>query len=702
MWNSAGPLASPWGVVPLPSDLLLEVGVEELPAQVCPVALRQLEAKSAERLAEARLACAGIRVFGTPRRLALWARGVDDRQSDTTVVVRGPARAAAYDAEGRPTRAALGFAKSQGVDVAALVTETHAGREYVFVRRQEVGRPASEVLARLLPELVGQLEFPRTMRWGVGEFRFPRPIRWLVALWGSEVLPLTVAGVAAGRVTFGHRTLHPGPAEIPVPAAYLDVLRGIGVLADVDERRSRIWEGVAAAAAAVEALPRENPDLLEEVTHINEWPTAFVGRFDPAALTVPEPVLVTVMRVHQRYFPVQDARGQLRPFFAGVRNGGAHNLAGVVAGNEKVLAARFADARFFYDEDRKRALADRVGELASVGFAEGLGTLADKTARVGRLASWLADTVGMPPAAVVRAAALCKADRLTHLVYEFPELEGTMGAHYATCDGEPADVALAIAEHVLPRWAGDALPESPAGLVLAVADRLDTLTGHFLLGRAPSGSTDPLGLRRAAAALVRLLEASAWDLSLSAAIAQAAAGYPQLPGAPVGLADFLRTRLAGRLEELGFAHDIVDAVLAVGADRVADAVARCQALRAAVTADGWEDTVVAFRRAGNLARQGEPGGAVEPERLDTPEERQLWAALQGARAQARRALAATDYAGVLAATASLRASVDAMLTRVLAMDPDPAIRRNRLALLAGVAAIPSPVADLARLSGGER
>ncbi len=686
----------------MPSTLLLEIGVEELPAQICPLALAQLQSRGEQMLRELRLEFAATRVCGTPRRIALLVTGVADRQADSTVVVRGPARAAAFDREGRPTAAAAGFARGQGVAVEDLVAESHGGREYLFAKRRQDGRPAPEVLCLQLPVLVASLEFGRTMRWGSGEFRFPRPIRWLVALWGTEVLQLEVAGIAAGRTSYGHRTLHPGPVEIPAPEAYLDTLRAVGVLADVEERRARIRAGVAAAAQEVGCRPRENPELLDEVTQINEWPTAFVGRFDPAALSVPEPVLVTVMRVHQRYFPVQDDQGRLRPYFAGVRNGGEQNLAGVVAGNEKVLAARFADARFFYDEDRKAPLAARVAELVSVGFAEGLGTLADKTARLRRLAAWLADAAGVPAEAVVRAAALAKADRLTHLVYEFPELEGTMGAHYAACDGEAAEVAQAIAEHVLPRAAGDDLPQSPAGLVLAVADRLDTLVGHFLLGRAPSGSADPLGLRRAAAALIRLLEAAGWDVGLEAAIAQAAAGYSDLSGEPRGLEAFLRGRLAGRLEEAGFAHDIVDAVLAVGAGRVADAMARCQALGAAVTADGWEDTVVAFRRAGNLARQGQAGDGVSLELLQTQEERALWDALQSARTRAEQAAAARDYTGVLAATASLRAPVDAMLTRVLAMDPDLTIRRNRLALLAGVAAIPRAVADLSRLAGGER
>jgi glycyl-tRNA synthetase beta chain len=688
--------------VPVPEPLLLEIGVEELPARLCPLAMEQLLARGERLLAELRLEHAGAEVFGTPRRIALRVAAVADRQPDSEIAARGPARAAAFDAAGQPTPAALGFARSQGVGVGDLVTESAGGREYVFARRRQAGRPARDVLAEHLAGLVASLEFPRTMRWGSGDFRFPRPIRWLVALLGDQVLPFAIEGLEAGRTTYGHRTLHPGPVDIAAPDEYLERLRAASVLADVGERRRRIRDGIAAAVAAVGAAPRENPELLDEVTHINEWPTPFVGGFDPAALAVPEAVLVTVMRVHQRYFPVEDAAGRLRPHFAGVRNGGEENLAGVVAGNEKGLAARFADARFFYREDRERSLESRVPELTSVTFAEGLGTLRDKTDRLGRLAVWIAERVGAPVAPAARAATLCKADRLTHLVYELPELEGVMGAHYAGCDGEPPAVVEAIAEHVLPRFPGDALPGGAAGRVLAAADRLDTLVGHFLLGRAPKGSADPLGLRRAAAALIRILEAAGWDLSLAEATAYAREGYPELSGEPTGLGAFLEGRLAGRLEEQGLAHDIVDAVLAVGADRVADAAARCLALRGALAATEWEDTVVAFRRAGNLARQGEAGGSVVPGLFQTPEEGALWEALRAARAQADQAAARRDYTGVLAATAGLRQPVDALLTRVLAMDPDPAIRRNRLALLAGVAAIPRPVADLARLAGGDR
>ncbi len=682
---------------------LLEIGVEELPARFCAPALEQVKTKGEALLRELRLSSGVSRTYGTPRRLAWLVEGLSDRQADAETVARGPARAAAFDDEGKPTRAAEGFARSQGVPVTSLTVEGVGGREYVFARRTEAGLPTEIVLAKALPGLIASLDFPRTMRWGTGDFRFPRPIRWLVALLGAEVVPFDIEGLASGRTTYGHRTLHPGPVTLTRPEVYVEALREAHVLVDVDERRRTIWTGVAAAVQAVGGVPCPNGELLDEVTHINEWPTAFVGAFDAAALEVPEPALVTVMRVHQRYFPVEDTDGRLLPHFAGVRNGGAHNLAGVAAGNEKVLAARFADARFFYAEDRKHPLSALVGRLDTVVFAEGLGTLADKTARLVRLAGALARRVGADPAVVERAAHLCKADRLTHLVYEMPELEGTMGAYYAAADGEPDAVARAIGEHVLPRAAGGELPRTAAGQVLAVADRLDTLAGQFMAGRAPSGSADPLGLRRAGSVLVRILEDAGWDLPIAGAVREAEGGYPAGTGeAGALLPEFLAGRLRGRLEELGFRYDVVDAVLAAGTDRVADAVRRCRALTAAVGAAGWEDTVTAFKRAGNLARQGEPGAGVDPAALGHESGQALFAALGAAREAAGAALQAGDYAGVLAATATLRRPVDEFLTAVLVMDPDPAVRRSRLALLAAVAAIPATVADLGRLQGGER
>jgi glycyl-tRNA synthetase beta chain len=688
--------------------LLLEIGVEELPAALCPEAMAQLRQRGEGLLRAQRLDFGRTQALGTPRRLAWLVEGLAPRQRDAEVSARGPARTAAFDAAGQPTAAAVGFARAQGVPVTALTVGRVGEREYVFAHRREAGRPASLVLAQLLPELVASLQFARSMRWGTGDFRFPRPVRWVVALLGAAVIPCTVADLPAGRISQGHRSLHPDPLVVPAAADYVEVLRAAGVMVDRQERREAVRAGIAAAAAAVGGRVRPEPELLDEVTDLNEWPTAFAGAFDPAALRLPPEVLVTVMRVHQRYFPVEDAQGRLLPRFVGVRNGGREHLDTVVRGNERVLAARFADARFFYDEDARQTLAACAARLDGVAFAAGLGTMADKAQRLAALASRLGETLGADVDTVSRAALLCKADRLTHLGAELPELEGIIGAHYAARDGEPPPVVAAIGEHVLPRAAADgALPATAAGRALALADRLDTLAGNFLLGRQPRGGADPLGLRRAAGACIRLAEAAGPAFALRPAVAWAVQGYAGLlpeataaaPRAVAELTEFLRGRLEARLAELGHRPDVIDAVLAAGDDPVADVLARCAALSGSLGGSGWADTVTAFKRAGHLARQGDAGDGVDPSLFRHPTEEALWRALTAARAAAAAAASRRDHAGVLEATAGLRQPVDAFLTEVLAMDPDPAIRRNRLALLAGVAAVPACVADLGRLSG---
>ncbi len=688
---------------------LLEIGVEELPASFCAPAMEQLRLRGEGLLQELRLPFAGSRTLGTPRRLAWIVEGMGE-QPDAEIVVRGPARAAAFDPDGKPTRAAEGFARGQGCSVGDLLVEVRGGKEYVFARRTEVGRPVAEVLGPALPGLIASIEFPRTMRWGTGDFRFARPVRWLVALWGETVVPFGIGEVRSDRISFGHRTLHPGPIPLHSAEEYEGALASASVLVDPAARRIRIWEGLRQVAAEVGGIVRPNEDLLDEINFIVEWPTAFIGRFDPAALEVPEPVLTTVMRVHQRYFPVENRSGELLPVFAAVRNGDVAHLETVRAGNERVVAARFADAHFFYDEDRKTPLSSRVPRLHSVVFAPGLGTMLQKSERIEQLALHLATevegSVGVRDA-VAQAARLCKADRLTHLVYELPELEGTMGARYAAAEGVSSAVLDAIAEHVLPRGAGDRLPHSLPGQLLGVADRIDTLAGNFLLQRIPSGSADPYGLRRAALACLRILEDAGWDVSLRTAVTKALEGYAQqgvtgnASNTVTAVMQFLEGRLRGQLEDAGFRNDIVDAVLAAGSDRVADAFARCRALTSAEASPEWSDMLTAFRRASHLV--GEDVEAKIPSIPATePAERALVAALQAVGEAVHNSLARRDYGAVLRCVGALRGPVDAFLTDLLVMDPDPQVRAFRLSLLHQVASLTAPVADLRRLRSGAR
>ena len=493
-------------------DLLVEVGCEEIPAAECGEARRQLAERAGTALAEAGLPYAVVRTLGTPRRLTLIVQGLAARQEAREEWVRGPSRAAAYGPDGEPTRAALGFARGQGVDVADLVVRETPQGAYVFARKVHPGRPAAQVLAEQLPAILGGLEFRRTMRWGDGEHRFIRPVHWLVALLGEEVLPVTFAGVRAGRVTYGHRFLHPGAVEL-ASASEEDYRRRLAeafVVVDPEERRQRIVEQAQAVAAAVGGEAEIDPELLDEVVDLVEYPTAFTGSFAAEMLELPRDVLVTTMKVHQRYFPVRrPGESRLLPYFIAVRNGDRQHLDTVRQGNERVIRARLADARFFFQQDRQRRLADRVPDLERVSFLPGLGTLLDKTRRLERLVGWLAERLGLPAAErelAMRAAHLAKADLVTSLVYEFTELAGRMGREYALLDGEPPAVAEALGEQYLPRGGDDGeLPSTWPGLLLAIADRADTLAGCFAAGLEPTGSQDPYGLRRAGVGLLRLL-----------------------------------------------------------------------------------------------------------------------------------------------------------------------------------------------------
>lgn len=709
-------------------DFLLEIGTEELPAGVMAGTLAQLKAGAEALLESARLGHEGVDATGTPRRLVLTVRGLALRQADRREKVRGPAAAAAFDADGQPTPAARGFARGQGVAVEDLVVEDTPGGRYVFAERLEAGRPAAGVLAEALPGLVTGLEFPRAMRWGSGDTRFARPIRWLVALLGGEVVPFTVAGVTSGRVTHGHRVLGPGPVALDHARDHAARLEAAGVRVDHRRRREEIRRQVERAAAAAGGRAVIDEDLLDEVVFLVEHPTAFAGRFAPEYLELPRQVIETPMKHHQRYFPVEGPDGRLLNAFVGVRNGGGDHLDNVVKGNEKVLRARLADARFFFLEDTKRPLEAYVEKLKGIVFQARLGTVHEKVERVRALAAAVAEAAGAGPAlreALDRAAHLSKADLATGMVYEFTELQGEMGREYARRSGESEAVAEAIFEHWLPRFSGDALPQTAAGALLAVADKLDTIAGCFAAGIQPTGSADPYALRRQALGVLHILRAgapAAAPTAPSGALAPAAAaglerlslrtlvglaldGFAGRPGlfegtdrAAVSAAvlDFFAGRLRGLLSEEGFRHEVIEAVLAAGSDRPAEVWRRVRALADAAGAPALADAAAVYRRAANLAEKAETD-AVDPALLAEAAERALWEALARAEAPVRDRAAAGDVAGYLAAYGALRPAVDAFLDATMVMVDDPAVRRNRLALLRRVADLGRAVADLGRL-----
>lgn len=699
------------------TDLLLEIGTEELPASVVESALEQLKAAVTQRLQEARVTFGQAHTFGTPRRLILLVHEVAPRQADVVREVRGPAANVAFDAQGNPTPAAQGFARKQGVDVKDLeVVRTPQG-DYVMAKVFERGKPTVEVAASVFPEAIRSLTFPKMMRWGSGSLRFCRPIRWLLALYGHEVIPFELDGIRSSNRSRGHRFLAPEEFEVNHPTDLFHQLEERFVLFDHRRRRQAIREQADGLAKQVGGHILWDDALLDEVTQLVEYPTALLGRFDPTFLSLPEPILITAMKKHQRFFAVADAQGKLLPYFVAVRNGDDRHLDIVREGNERVLTARFNDAHFFYERDRQQPLEAFVGELRRIVFQEKLGTMADKAARLARLAQGMAEQAGVEASLAERAATLCKADLATEVVMELPTLQGIMGREYAVLSGEDPAVAQAIAEHYMPRFAGDALPESPLGKLLAVCDRVDTLVGYVgALQIVPTGSGDPFGLRRAAQGAVQILASGAGMPRLWAFVDEAVRGYHQ-QGISVGedglrlLAQLFAQRVEAFLEDEGVRHDVIQAVLAE--ERVEPSVAHSNArLLNALPLERIAPVALAATRVRNILKAGEATklvptadwrlpqewlSQVEPDLFQHEEERILYE-LSG-QVQKRVAEAAEQLRSeeVFSALESFTEPVNRFFDAVLVMAPEESTRRNRLRLLAGVDALYRYVADFSRL-----
>lgn len=687
-------------------DLLFEIGCEEIPSVPLYDALTELKERAVVALDDARLGYGEVRVYGSPRRLALFVENLAERQTDLALVVRGPAARVAFDESGAPTKAAEGFARSRGVRVEDLSVGEADGGRYVFASVNERGKDATEVLPGLLSQLAANFDWAKSMRWGSGTVRFIRPVRWLVALYGATVVPVSFAGLAAGNVSHGHRFLS-GPVEVPYAGAYVETLRAARVLVDPEERAEAVMRGIDEAAAACGARAVVPEKTLAEVVNLVEWPTAAVGRFDEEFLGVPREVVEEAMESHQRYFPVESSDGVLLPNFIVVHNGDPARTAEIVAGHERVIRARLADASFFYREDLSQPLEAYVARLDAIVFHEKLGSLGAKAARMESLAEELARAVGAPAAEAahaVRAAHLAKADLVTHVVVEFPTLQGVMGYHYALASGEAQEVAEAIVDHYRPRFAGDDLPRSLAGMLVSVAEKLDTIVGIIAIGQAPTGSADPYALRRYAIGILTMILDGGLRLDLDRAIAQALARYegalaPELlDGAAAAVKAFFDGRLSVMLKDRGYAYDEVDAVMAVASGDPQDTLRRVRALAAFRSSDAGRDLSVAFKRAANLA---DPAAGTECDAaLMGPVEADLLRALETARERVVPLLGvAHDYEGALAALADLRGPVDAFFDGVLVMDADERLRRNRLALLNGLVGLFEGFADFRKLAG---
>ena len=702
--------------------LVFEIGTEELPAAAAWAAARQIREMAPEALRAARIPCGAVAAWSTPRRIVLAVEEMALRQEDAVREVRGPAARVAYAADGRPTQAAEGFARAQGVPVAGLERRSTPQGEYVFAILRSPGGPTIKALGEVLPALAAGLAFPKAMRWGPESVRFARPVRWLVALLGREIVSCRFADVEAGRRTYGHRVLSPRPITVQNAQGFEAALRRGYVLLDPEARRRRITESAIRAARRAGGHPILDPDLLEETVQLVEWPEAFSGRFAPEFLSLPREVLITVMQHHQKYFAVEDASAQLLPVFVAVRNGGSRGLETVREGNEWVLRARLADAQFFFEEDRKRPLEARIPELAGLVVHERLGTMAQKTERLTRLANLLGSALALDVAQtghLERAARLSKADLVTQMVRELPELQGVIGGVYARLDGEPAPVAGALREQYLPR--GALLPRSDVGAYLAILDKLDLLLSALAAGFAVSGSQDPYGLRRAAGGIVAIVLDRHLRINLRAfAGAALAETHPALDparrsAAIDGTLDLLRQRLRTTLIEAGISYDTVDAVLEAGADDLADAADRAHALWAFRRRPEFSRLYTAFDRAARIV-PANFHGEVRPEGLDHEAERALLAALDrmeplgpagsgggAARSSTDRGPgdAAGRYEQALQRLTALADPVDRFFTDVMVMAEDEAVRRNRLALLSRVVRLMRPFADLTRVVAGE-
>jgi glycyl-tRNA synthetase beta chain len=670
--------------------MLLEIGTEEMPARFVGPASHQLRAAIATLLATEHLPATSLRTWATPRRIAVLGAGIPARQPDAEREIRGPAAKAAYAEDGKPTRAAEGFARSVGVPVEALERRRVEGGEYVFARVHVPGKPAADVLAAHLPVIIAGLSFPKTMRWGNQELHFGRPIRWITALLDDDVVPFEISGVSSGRSTRGHRTLSPGPHTIDRAGSYEETLERNFVVADASSRSERIRKDGQRIAAERGGEAEISQSLLDEVTFLVEFPTAFAGRFDPAHLSLPAEILVTVMQHHQRYFAVRGADGGLLPCFVAVRDGDEVGIDTVREGNEWVLGARLADARFFYNEDRRSNLAAGLEKLTGLMFHRDVGSMREKTQRVMALASWMAERIGLDPERrrhLERAALLCKADLATQVVGEFPELQGTIGGIYARLDGEAEPVARAIAEHYRPRGADDQPPESFLGAALSVADRADTLTGLVGAGFAPTGSSDPHGLRRAAGGLLDILARYRRQIPLDASdlLRRAVGQHKQgdsIAQATARVSEFFSERVRAWLQEHGFAHDVVNAVLDVAhAGPYPDflgALARAEALTDFRRLPDFGAAYEAFDRAYRIWDK-QTTTYVPP--LTHPAEEAMEQALDQVDREVSQSTKEGDYLRALRGLSRLRDSVAALFDSVLVNDPDPPTRGRRHALL---------------------
>ena len=679
-------------------DLLFEIGAEEIPAGFMPNILGQLKQLAETKLNDAHLPFESIATYGTPRRLALIVKGLADTSAEISERHKGPSASIAYDADGNATKAAIGFARGKGLDVADLVVEDG----YIYAETKTAGVPAKDIVTDMLPQLITGLNFPKSMHWGNLDAKFVRPVRWLVALLDEEVIPVEFATVKSGNVTRGHRFLGADEITIKNAASYVETLKENFVMVDQDARRELISKQLHDIAASKNASIVWDDDLLEEINYLVEWPTALCGGFEESYLALPDAAIITPMKDHQRYFPLVDQDGKLLPMFLTVRNGSDHSIEVVQAGNERVLRARLDDAKFFFNEDRKKPLIDRQDGLTKIVFQEGLGNLADKTERLLKLGRVFGEECGLhEDAAVVleRATELAKTDLTTGMVTEFTELQGVMGKEYALLDGESPEVAEAIFEQYLPRFAGDVLPQTEAGKVLSIIDKVDNIVATFSRGLIPTGSQDPYALRRQTIGILNILLGSEWNISLRP-IFKASMELLNVPAEKQDellgqVEEFFTLRLKNIFLDREVPHHVIDLLLSNNELSVADAEGLVNALLVNRIDENVE-LVQAYTRMYNLVKDVEYTG-VNSDLLKEDAEKALFEAATKASEASSAAWEAGDYDAVVAVPATLVPAINKFFEDVMVMDKDEAIKANRLQLVRLAYSVMAIIGDISAL-----
>jgi len=685
-------------------ELLLEIGTEEIPAGFITKALMDLESLAKKELEASRIDFNGIKTLGTPRRLVLVIESVSERQRDEETKKIGPSKQSAFDEKGNPTKAAIGFAKSQSVPVESLtMIQTEKG-EYVCAVKKEAGRPTSETLSTLLPKWILSIPFQKSMRWADVPIRFARPIHWILALFGGKVVPFEAGNIRSENMTYGHRFMHSGPIPVKDFQSYLQKTREAFVIVDPVERKKRIEDEMIREGAKVSGRVLKDEELLNEVNFLVEYPVALCGTFDNKFLSLPREILVHSMKEHQRYFPLVDDHGTLLPHFVCISNINPKNREVVVKGNEKVLRARLSDAAFFFEDDLKIPLEKRVEQLKKVVFQAKLGTSYEKVMRFKQLALWMTERIDPKLQEMAgRTSLLCKADLVTGMVGEFPKLQGIVGREYARLSKERPEVAEAIYEHYLPGFAGDRLPSSPIGDIVSIADKMDTIVGCFGVGLLPTGTADPFGLRRQALGIIRIILEKKYSISLRDLIEESEKQLKEKmerPGQQVKdeVLEFFRVRYQNFLLDKEYPFDVTDAVLSISFDELLDVQGRMDALR---KAKGWKDfesIVIAFKRAMNILKGSPPKREINLSLFVEPAEQSLYQSFLNAKERIDQHLGKRDYPSALLEMTRMKKPIDEFFEGVMVMVEDEAIRDNRLALLDDIGKLFLRIADFSKLT----